>query len=215
MKAFLFTAAALLVSAPAWAQNTGAGGPLPNPSQNPPSATQPMPNQRGAGSLSQAERSQDTKFVDHVARDGLTEVELGQLAQQKSSNPDVKAFAQRLVQDHSQANQQLQSLAQRDNIQVPTQPDRHENEDVAKLQKLNGAAFDREFVQMQVRDHQKDIQYFQREAKQLKDPELQSFAQQTLPVLEQHLQMAQRLAGQPGLTGSSSGIDRHSSGQQQ
>lgn len=158
------------------------------------------PNNSGAWPTQQ---STDARFIDHVARDGRAEVELGQLAQQKSSNADVKAFAQHLVTDHDKANKQLMSIAQKDGVQPPNGVGRENSDLRTKLEKLSGPAFDRAFLQAQVDDHQKDIQYFQQQANTLKNPELKAFAQQTIPVMERHLQMAQQLVGQIGSTGSS------------
>jgi putative membrane protein len=136
--------------------------------------------------------SGDKSFIEHVARDGKSEVELAQLAQQKTQNPEVKSLAERLATDHTKANQQLMQIAQQDGVQPPAQPGKSENKERAKLEKLNGEAFDKAFVKQIVQDHQKDVKYFQKEQNSLKDPRLKSFAQQTLPVLQDHLQMAQQ-----------------------
>jgi putative membrane protein len=138
----------------------------------------------------------DVGFMQNVARDNQSEVELGQLAQQKGASPEVKALGQRLAADHGKANQQLMSIAQGGGVSLPTNLDRKERAQISKLEKLDGAAFDKTFVQAQVKDHQKDIQYFQKEAGTVKDPQLKSYIQQTLPVMQQHLQMAQQVQTQ-------------------
>jgi putative membrane protein len=148
-----------------------------------------------------AKTSGDAGFIDKVARDGQSEVEIGQLAAQKATSPQVKSFAQRLVTDHSKANQQLTQIAQRDGAEPPKAADKEHDALLAKLQKLNGPAFDRAFVQAQVEDHKKDVQYFQKEASAVKDPQLKSFIQQTLPVMEQHLQMAQQIESELSASG--------------
>jgi len=136
------------------------------------------------------------RFVDKLARDGQSEVEVGQLAQQKASSPAVKSFAQRLVSDHEKANQQLMSIAGKEGIAVPS-TDKPENDPMrTKLEGLQGAEFDRAFVEAQIADHKKDIQYLEREEKEVKDPALASFIRQTLPVMESHLKMAEELQGQ-------------------
>jgi putative membrane protein len=147
--------------------------------------------------------SGDKRFIEHVARDGQAEVDLAQLAQQKTQDPEVKALARRLAADHSQSNQQLMQIAQKDAVQAPTGADKTEGKERAKLEKLDGQAFDQAFVKEVVQDHQKDIKYFQQQQGSLQDPQLKSFAQQTLPVLQQHLQMAQQVGGASG-SGSSS-----------
>jgi putative membrane protein len=89
-------------------------------------------------------------------------------------------------------------------MSVPTGLDKDQKDLRARLEKLNGAAFDRAFVDAQVKDHQKDVKFYQDEGSRLQDPQLKSFAQQTLPVLQEHLQMAERAESQVGASGSSS-----------
>jgi putative membrane protein len=232
MKSLLLavSATALLAAAPAWAQSTGAGGAnavMPN-SQGParsggaPGTTGPdrsSTNGHAATSDHSASANQaDRQFIDHMARDGNAEVEIGKLAAQKASNPEVKSFANRLVQDHSQANSQLMQIAQQEGIQPPKGIGKEHRNLRARLEKLNGAAFDHAFVDAQVKDHQQDIQYVQREQDRLQDPQLKSFAQQTMPVLQQHLQIAQQLnasegnaAGRSGSTGAAAGAPSRTS----
>jgi putative membrane protein len=176
--------AALLAAAPALAQSTNP------PNLNPDSTAKPG-SAAAAGAAS--EGSSDARFIDHVARDNEGEIELGKLAVQKAQSPEVKALAQRLVTDHSKANQQLKRLAQKESVSVPTGVGKEQKDLRAQLEKLNGAAFDRAFVDAEVKDHQNDITFYQNESNRLQDPQLRSFAQQTLPVLQEHLQMAERV----------------------
>lgn len=181
MKSLLIGAAmfALLAAAPAVAQGNKAG--------------------------QRASSGSDTKFIEHVARDGEAEVDLGRLGEQKAQSTEVKALARRLVADHTKSNQQLMKIAQQEGAQPPAQPSKSERSERAKLEKLNGQAFDQAFVKQTVQDHQKDIKYFQKEQDSLKDPQLKSFAQQTLPVLQEHLKMAQETEQATAGSGSSSG----------
>lgn len=156
-----------------------------------------------AASAQTRANSNDAKFIDKMAVDGTAEVELGKLAEQKSSNPQVKTFAQRLVSDHTKANQQLMSIAQRDGATPPKSADKEHSALQARLAKLNGQAFDRAFVQAQVEDHQKDIRYLQQQAQAVQDPNLKSFIRETLPVMQQHLQMAEQIENQVTGSGSS------------
>ena len=149
--------------------------------------------------------SGDAKFIEHVARDGQAEVDLGRLGEQKAQAMEVKALARRLVADHTKSNQELMKIAQQGGAQSPVQPSKSERSERAKLEKLNGQAFDKAFVMQIVQDHQKDIKYFQKEQDSLKDPQLKSFAQRTLPVLREHLQMAQQTQQATAGSGSSSG----------
>ncbi|HET7595238.1 MAG TPA: DUF4142 domain-containing protein [Stellaceae bacterium] len=159
-----------------------------------------------APALAQATKASraDSKFIEQVAKDGQAEVDLAQLAQQKTQSPEVKSLARRLAADHSKSNQQLMQIAQQGGVQPPTGPDKSASKKRAKLEKLDGQAFDQAFVKEVVQDHEKDIKYFRKEENSLKDPQLKSFAQQTLPVLQDHLQMAQQAQQATSGSGSSS-----------
>lgn len=143
-----------------------------------------------------APSSSDKTFAEKAAQGGVAEVQVGQLAQQKSASPQVKQFGQVLVNDHMKANQELQQIAQQENITLPSQPDPEDQKEGQKLQSLSGADFDRELVQNEIADHKKDIAEFQKEAQSSSDPGLKDFAQRTIPVLQKHLQMAESLSKQ-------------------
>ena len=144
-----------------------------------------------ATSASSTLHSYDKKFVWNAAVGGLEEVQLGQLATQKASDPDVKSFGQRMVDDHSKANDKLQALASQKGVTLPATLPSDMKNDVAKLSKLSGAAFDREYMSMMVKDHKKDVSEFDKETKQARDADVKSFAQTTLPTLRDHLKMAE------------------------
>jgi putative membrane protein len=135
--------------------------------------------------------SYDKKFAWNAAVGGMEEVQLGQLAVQKASNPDVKSFGQRMVDDHSKANDKLKALASQKGVTLPTTLPAAEKKDVDKLSKLSGSAFDHEYMSMMVKDHKKDVSEFEKETKQARDSDLKSFAQSTLPTLRDHLKMAE------------------------
>ena len=124
-----------------------------------------------------------------AATGGMEEVELGQLAAQKASSPDVKNFGQHMVDDHSKANDQLKQLAAQKGVTLPAAISNMQKHDVSKLAKLSGAAFDSAYVSMMVKDHKKDVAEFQKESKSAKDSDLKSWASTTLPTLEDHLKM--------------------------
>ena len=133
----------------------------------------------------------DRKFVEDAAKGGMAEVALAKIAQQRASNPEVKQFAQRMEQDHSKANEQLRQLAEAKGVTMPGGPGAGAKHEESKLQKLSGDKFDREYMDYMVKDHKKDVKEFQKQAQKAKDPDVKSFAQQTAPTLEEHLQMAQ------------------------
>ena len=133
----------------------------------------------------------DRKFVEEAAAGGLAEVEMGQLAAQRAESPEVKQFGQRMVQDHQKANDQLKQVAQSKGVEIPAQTDKSHQKKMEKLQKLNGAQFDKQYMDDMVKDHKKDVKDFQKQTKSAKDPDVKNFAAQTLPTLQEHLQMAE------------------------
>jgi putative membrane protein len=140
--------------------------------------------------------SADRMFADKAAQGGLAEVALGQLAEQNAGSQQVKDFGQRMVTDHSRANQKLQQIAQTQNITLPSAPDSKDQAVQRRLSGLKGAAFDAAYTQDMVKDHRQDIAEFQHEAQSGQDPALKAFAQQTLPILQQHLQLAEAASSQ-------------------
>lgn len=148
-------------------------------------------------------KSADAKFAMKAAQGGMAEVQLGQLAAQKATDPDVKAFGQHMVDDHSKANDQLKSVAAQENMTLPTTLDPKDQALYTKLQGLSGADFDKAYVKAMVKDHQEDVKEFQKEADKGKDPQIKNFASQTLPVLQQHLSKIQSVQSNMGATGGS------------
>jgi putative membrane protein len=135
----------------------------------------------------------DKKFLKDAAIGGMTEVELGKLAQQKASSDAVKQFGQKMVDDHTKANDQLKELASKENIPVPDALDSKHESRINKLAKLSGPDFDKAYIKDQVKDHQQDVSEFKTEADSGTDPNIKQFASNTLPTLEQHLNMAKEL----------------------
>jgi putative membrane protein len=135
----------------------------------------------------------DRKFVMEAAQGGMAEVEMGQLATEKASNPDVKKFGQRMVDDHTKANDQLKQVASQEGIQLPTSISAKDKMTKERLSKLSGADFDKAYMADMVKDHTKDVADFQKESTSGKDPAVKDFATQTLPTLQSHLQAAQQV----------------------
>jgi putative membrane protein len=180
-----FAFAGLLAVTPVFAQTgTGQGA-----------AHQGHMQGQAAGQLT----NQDQKFVMEAAQGGMMEVELGRLAAQKASSAEVKAFGQRMVTDHSKANQQLMQLATTKGLTVPTTlpPDMQKEHD--KLAGLSGAEFDRMYMSHMLKDHKKDVSEFEKESQKATDTGVRSFAQQTLPVLREHLTLAESTASKVGV----------------
>lgn len=146
---------------------------------------------------------EDMEFVTEAAQSGLLEVELGTIATQRAVQPQVKKFGEQMVTDHSKVNQQLMAVAEQKGVTVPAALDKKSKKTVERMQKLEAAEFDREYLKLMVKEHEKDVKAFSKYAKAGKDADLKSFAQTTLPALEEHLTMARRLETQAkGIGGS-------------
>jgi len=133
----------------------------------------------------------DAEFAVKAADGGMLEVKLGQLAQSNATNADVKKFGQHMIDDHSKANSELQSLAQQKDISIPGTLSDDNQKKYDELAKKTGSDFDKAYCEFMVRDHKEDIDAFQREADKGEDAELKSWAAEKLPTLKHHLQMAE------------------------
>jgi putative membrane protein len=185
----------------ALAQRTGGGtaGQNPStsstpPSQNNPGQTPGMNGPAGANSPdTMTTKVDDKKFVKDAALGGMTEVELGKLAAQKASRDDVKQFGQKMVDDHTKANDELKQVASKESIPIPDALDSKHQSRIDKLAKLSGEAFDKAYVKDQLKDHQEDVKEFNAEAQNGTDPNVKGFASSTLPTLQHHLDMVKDL----------------------
>jgi putative membrane protein len=135
--------------------------------------------------------SSERKFMEKAALGGIAEVQLGQLATEKAAAPAVRQFGQRMVDDHGKANDELKQLASQKGVTLPTTMDKSSQKEHDRLSKLSGAEFDRAYMKHMVSDHRKDVSEFKSEASKAKDADLKQFVQKTLPVLEEHLKLAQ------------------------
>ncbi len=140
----------------------------------------------------------DRNFVLEAARGGMMEVQLGQIAVKNAQSPQVRDFGQRMIDDHSKANDRLKQVAQTKNITLPADLDPAHKNEVQKLSALKGPEFDRSYMQLMVSEHKKDVAAFERESRSGKDPEIRQFAAETLPVLQEHLRLAETIAPQVG-----------------
>lgn len=141
-----------------------------------------------------ARATADTKFMKEAAEGGLAEVELGKLASEKASSQEVKDFGQRMVNDHSKANEQLKQLASNKGVTLPENLSAKDKMLKERLSKLNGPNFDRAYMENMVKDHKKDVAEFNRESTSGKDSAVKQFAGETLPTLKEHLKKAESIA---------------------
>jgi putative membrane protein len=162
----------------------------------------------------------DRKFIQEAAEGGMFEVQAGQLASSKATDPNVKSFGSLLVDQHSAANNELVQLANSKKVELPAAPSRSMRREIEKLGKLSGKDFDQHFVrEVGIKDHEKDIRDFEKASKQVKDPELKGWIDKTLPTLREHLAQARKLPqsgstaalgnrGTPGGTGGATGANK-------
>src|SRR6478672_8230657 len=182
-------------------------------SAQPPTPTQsPTPTPTKADKTTDHAATADHAFVTQAAKGGLAEVQLGQLAADKASSDEVKKFGQRMVTDHSKANDELKSLAQSKNVTLPTDLDPKDKATHDRLAKLSGAAFDRAYMQHMLADHRKDVNEFKKESTSGKDSDVKAWASKTLPTLEEHLKLAQDANKAVGTSGSTSTKNKGTSG---
>jgi putative membrane protein len=174
------------------------------------------------GTAGEADRTavhdSEKDFINHVLSDGTAEVELGKMAAERASNPEVKRFAQMMVDDHTKAGTELKAIATKYGVQpMPKVDDKHQDL-MERLSKLRGAQFDREYIDAMVDDHQNAVDSLQSRVDStapLKDkitdpakadtavvPEktdnapkaaVNEWAAMTLPTVRQHLEAAKRL----------------------
>jgi len=140
----------------------------------------------------------DSTFINEAATGGMLEVELGKMAQEKASSADVKAFGQRMVDDHSKANDRLKTIAQEHGVTLKESLGRDQKQTLDRLTALHGTAFDRAYMSAMVKDHVEDVAKFRREANRAEQTPAKQFAAETLPTLESHLAEAKSTAAKVG-----------------
>ncbi|MDB6017990.1 MAG: outer membrane protein [Pedosphaera sp.] len=148
-----------------------------------------IPTPTGNARVSDAE----AKFIREAFQHGQDEIQLGQLIVQKGQSQAVKNFGQRLIDDHTTINQRLAQIAAQKGVTLPTGLDSGHQKRVDKLANLTGADFDRAVERDAVRDHEKDIRMYEHADKNLQDPDIKAFTERTIPVLQQHLDLAKQL----------------------
>lgn len=134
-----------------------------------------------------AVNSDDAKFATTAASGGMAEVALGKLALTKTSNADIKNFANMMITDHGQANAELASIASAKNITLPSEPDSAHLKKADELSKLNGTKFDKAYVDAMIDGHTKTLDMMNNEAKNGSDSSLRAFAAKVAPVVQKHL----------------------------
>ena len=135
----------------------------------------------------------DAEFAVEAADGGMLEVQLANVALRNASSAEVKEYAQMILNDHSKANDELKSLAEKKNIVLPIALSDKSQKKLNDLSEKTGAEFDKAYCNQMVKDHKDDINEFEKQAEKGNDPELKSWAAQKLQTLERHLSVAESL----------------------
>jgi putative membrane protein len=166
-----------------------AGQALAQTPSPPPASPSPAPQTQAAGVPS----TQD--FVNNAAIGGLFEVQSSELALQKHPDRSMKPFANRMIKDHTAMNKQLKSLVSKDrvNVELPTALDADHQKMLDDLRGLNGKQFDEAYDKDQLQGHEQAVDLFRQYSQNGDNGGLKRWAAKTLPHLEQHLAMAEKL----------------------
>ncbi len=140
--------------------------------------------------LENKQLEQASDFVVKAADAGMAEVQLGKLAAERATKPEVKQFAETMVQEHTKANDELKTLAQQQNITVPNALSQENQDKMNTLQDKQGEEFDKEYMDMMVKDHEKVVDMFEKQAENGDVPEISEWASNKVPALRHHLEMA-------------------------
>ncbi len=135
----------------------------------------------------------DQVFIKDAAISDAAEIGLGQMAQQNAANPKVKAFGQRMVEDHSRNDDLLKGIAQQQHVALPTELDAKHKAEKERLSKQTGAQFDNSYTRLMVQAHKQAIQKFTHEMETTRDATVKDFAKSALPVLQSHLKEAESI----------------------
>jgi len=199
--------AAALCCSPMLAQAPGGGG----------GGQMQQPNQSGAGnSPSSMDQQQqmatsgangmntgpavDKAFVKKALEGNIGEIEMGKLALQKSSDEQVKQFAQRMVDDHGKMQEQLKPAAEQMGVKVPDGPSKGQMKSMDKMKALSGDAFDQAYIKDMVKDHKSDDSDFKLEAQSTQNPQLKQLVTQSDQTIQSHLQQIEQIAKSKGTT---------------
>ncbi|WP_051340853.1 DUF4142 domain-containing protein [Azospirillum halopraeferens] len=136
----------------------------------------------------------DQSFLTQAAYGGLAEVATGQLAAERAASPTVRDLGRRMVSEHDMVNRELMALAQAKGMSPPTAPDMGRQATAAALGTLEGAEFDRQYLQQQLAEHAVAIALYDAQARGVGDPDVRAFAARWLPALRDHERQIRAMA---------------------
>ncbi len=154
-------------------------------------ATPALAQGAGANPAGAATSQQDKQFLDYAAQDNQAEIQTCLIAEKQAQAPAVKAFARLMVDDHVVVESQLAAAASATNAALPNGIGQDGHKTISQLEPLHGHEFDRAFIQDQIKDHTNDVQRYDAEIRSTQDSAIRRYAAETLPILQQHLALAQ------------------------
>jgi putative membrane protein len=188
------------------AQNADPMAPMAPPTS---STTPNLPQRQSSGTpMSQdstgamgttAQQMRDKMFLRKAAAGGLAEVQLGQLASRKAQSPEVKAFGEKMVADHTALNEEIKPIADSMGVMLPKKITKEDQAEIDKLNALSGTDFDTEYLTFMVKDHHADLREFRDEARSATDPTLQEAVTKGEKVIREHTRMVDKLAQDKGI----------------
>jgi putative membrane protein len=180
------------------AQNTGTSGTAATNRDTTANSTTAASSTRTGASAKVA--SADQKMMRDIAHANISEIAAGKLALEKSQSDDVKSFAQKMIDDHTKAQQELQTLADSKGVKLPTEPDAKHKAMAKMMSALKGDAFDKRYLkQGGLNDHENTHKLLERVQAKAKDADLQAYAAKTISAVDQHLTLAEETAGKHGM----------------
>ena len=167
--------------------------------ETPPSGGQPQVDRatshKGERIAAQTLTERDRSFIEKALKGGTAEVQEAKLAQQKAVSKDVKDAAAHLERDHTKANGELKQIASANGVAVNEEPPAERKALYDRLQGLSGKPFEDQYVQAAIDAHRRTIDLFERTQAETNNPQVKTFAGDTLPALKHHLEMMQALDG--------------------
>jgi putative membrane protein len=147
------------------------------------------------------DNSADRNFITSAAEANLAEIDMAKMVGQKATDPAVKDFANRMVTDHTQASQNLASVAEMNGVKLPTEASAAERNQKSELEKLSGAQLNDAYLRDELQGHKETISAFESEIEHGQNQEAKNYAEQTLPTLQDHIRIAENVAGELGISG--------------
>ena len=138
--------------------------------------------------------AKESTFIKKAADGGMTEVELGKVAEKNGQKDDIKSFGSQMVKDHGKANDDLKNIASKMNVTVPDKVSAKHQAGITKMSMLSGVAFDTAYAKDMVEDHEKDIAEFEKALGEVSNEDLKKFIDDAIPMMKGHLEMAKKMA---------------------